>query len=901
MTQRFTELVELARARDESFAEISRDECLEAARSFAQVRRGEMRARHEAGESGENVVRGLSEIADEFLAGVFEFATYSAGKKKSSLLRRISLCAQGGYGRAQLNPYSDLDIVLIHEGRSDRLINAVNEYVVPFLWDTGYEVGYAVRSVKETIALAKTDTKVFTSYLQCRLVFGGTGPFAKLCLAIRNLKPSDTAKSFAELKLRERDSEDSDGGPSLYAVEPNVKTGDGGLRDYQTALWLLKVAQGVSSLDEATGLDLISPEERLELAEALDLIWRIRTELHFQAGRSENRLTFDLQRRVALAFGYIENESEDVRRFMEDYYSAARKLRRFLRMAARICDYGGASNMLASPRPESKEVTVEDGELYAGLSDPHWFEENPARLMSIFWDCSRQGVILSHPTERRVLENLPLVGEAFQSSALVRRFFIALCNRPYQAGSALRQAAQAGVLPRYIPEFAAVQDIIRYEEFHHFPVDEHTLQAIEALADIEDMEGPIGACLRAALEHISDPYILVVSLLFHDLGKAFGHKHVEEGAELAYTIGKRIGFAEEDIERIVFLVRHHMVMNDIAMYRDTDDLEIVQAFATTMKSEDRLRALFVHSYADMKAVGPNVWNDWKGTLLMKLYLRAEKFLMGRADSPLEAYWTLPKVDEVRAQVDPELADRVESHIRDYGERYFLAFPPDHIAMHMACIQEAESEGFAVRFFKNEALDTTEAVVCTRDHSGVFSQMAGCFASQLIDVERAALFTRPDGLALDCFTTVSASRKKPLTKAQRDSTERVLRSVLMEQKTVAEYLEPSRKRIFALLQPAVPVPTRIAFDNTSSKAYTVLDLEAGDRTGLLYDIACAMTENGVDVSSARIFTDARRVRDSFYITSHGSKIEDNQTLARLEESLRDAIHPRPVTKAEGDRQ
>lgn len=898
MTGRFNELVELARARGEAFSQIPRDECVEAARAFAQEKRGEMRTRHDAGESGENVVRGLSQIADELLAGVFEFATYGAGKKKSNLLRRISLCAQGGYGRAQLNPHSDLDIVLIHEGRNDRLIKSLNEYVVPFLWDTGYDVGYAVRSIKETIALAKGDTKVLTSYLECRLIFGGTGPFARLCLAIRNLTPADMAASFAELKLRERDGGEAGDQRSLYAIEPNVKSGEGGLRDYHTALWLLKVAHGVSSLDEVAGLDLISPEERLELAEALDLMWRVRTELHFQAGKCEDRLTFEFQRSVAKAFGYIENESEDVRRFMEDYYSAARKLRRFLRMAARICHYAGASSMLASPRPESKEMTVEDGELYAGLSDPHWFEENPARLMSIFWECARQGVILSHPTERRVVENLSLVGEAFRSSNLVRRFFIALCNRPYQAGSALRQAAQAGVLPLYIPEFAAVQDIIRYEEFHHYPVDEHTLRAIEALADLPGMDGPIGACLRAALEHISDPYILVVSLLLHDLGKAFGHKHVEEGVELAYTIGARMGLAEEDIERIVFLVRHHMLMNGIAMYRDTDDLEIVQAFATTMKSEDRLRALFLHSYADMKAVGPNVWNDWKGALLMKLYLRAEKFLLGRGESAMPEFWTLPKADEVRARVEPGLARKVENHVRDYGERYFLAFPPDHIAIHMACIQEAEEGSVAVRFFKNEALDTTEVVVCTRDRSGVFAEMAGCFASQLIDVEKAALYTRPDGLALDCFTTVSASRKKPLTKAQRASMERVLRSVLMEHKTVEEYLEPSRKRIFALLQPAVPVPTRIAFDNESSRTHTVLDLESGDRTGLLYDIACAMAGQGVDVSSARIFTDARRVRDSFYITVNDSKIEDKQILAELEEALREAIHPRPAAKAEG---
>lgn len=898
MTATFNDLVRMAEKSEESFLGMSRDECVATARTFMHQARDQIRQRHKADESGGNVVAMLTELADTVVAGVYSFALCHSPKRRS-LQRRVSLCAQGGYGRGQLNPYSDLDIGLIYAGRPSAHLRALSSYFIPFLWDIGYESSFVSRKVSEAVALAKNDTSVFTSYLDCRLLAGNSAPFAKLQLSIRDLRPRDTRSGFAELKLRERSGSLSEEYRDLYTPEPNVKEGAGGLRDYHTALWLLKVAYGVTSLDDAVGQGLLNAEERLELAEALDFLWRIRNELHFNAGRREDRLTFANEQHLAVAFGYADDQSPDTTRFMEDYYGAARRIRRFLRKVARTCDYKDAASLLDTPRPGAVEFAVEDGELYVGLGDSHWFEENPSRLMSVFWECARRSATLAHPTEELIEKNLHLIGDAFQSSDLVRRFFLAICNRPYQAGSAIRQASQTGVLGLYIPEFSAVQDIVRYEDFHHYPVDEHTLRAVEALALIPAMDGPVGECLNSAIEHLSDPYILVLALILHDLGKAGGEEHVEEGVRLVYVIASRMGLVEEDAERVAFLVKHHLLMTHIGIYRDTDDLDIVENFAKTIKSEERLRALLLLSYADMSAVGPNVWNDWKGSLLMKLYLKTESVLLGRSESIAEEFWVEPKARQVRALLSGSHNGDLEDHLRDLGNRYFVAFTPAYIALHMECLDEASRKGLALRCIENKDTNMSDIVICTRDKPGLFSLIAGCFASQLADVNSASLYTRRDGLTLDCFTVVNASNGKPLTNNQIAAVEKVLAKVILKEEEVEKYLDRSRKRLFVLRRSPVPIRTKIAFDNDASRTHTVIDIESSDHTGLLYDVTRAMTSLGLDIASARVVTDARRVRDSFYITLHNAKIEERDLQADIREALMLAIHPRPAVETKGE--
>ena len=893
----FHGLLALAEDDLQAFLEVPREECLKAARDFAEERRAETRVRHDAGESGGNVIHHLSDIADEVLLGVFRFALCHL-KNPTRVLKKVCLCAQGGYGRRQLNPYSDLDIALMYDGRLNKNLKILNEYMVPFLWDLGYEISFVARSVDEAISLAKSDLKVFTGYLHCRLLAGSGETYGRMRLKLERFRPSDRPAGFSDIEQWDRAGSLPDQYQALYELEPNVKDGAGGLRDYHAGLWLTAVHFNALTLDGVASQGLITEDERLKLAQALDLLWRIRNELHFAAGKAEDRLTYRNEQLMAIALGYTDAVERDTSRLMKDYYQAARALRDFRRKVSRACDPSAAKAAPAESSEDNSGFVRANGELSAGLHDVHWFEESPSRLMSVFWESARRELPLCSRTQEFITANLGLAGDTFRSNDLVRRFFLAICSRPQTAGMTFRQMAHTGLLDAYLPEFAAVRDLICYEDFHSFPVDEHTLRAVEALAKIPGMTGPIGGFLKVTLEHSTDPYILVMALLFHDLGKINGEKHSEEGVVIARQICARIGLPEEDTERIAFLVRHHLLMTHNALYRDTDDMDVIEEFSKTMQSEHRLRALMLLSYADMSAVGPNVWTEWKGALLLQLYLKTEKALAGYGESPEEAFWEHPRVDLVRERLPERLRDRVEAHVRDLGDRYFAAFPPDAIAAHIECFDAADEHGFAVRIDANKDTDMSEVVICAEDHRGLFQEVAGCFVSQLVDVQRAALFTRSDGTALDCFTVTSAPRGKALTGRQEAALEGVLAEVLAGKKTVDEHMEESQRRIYALLNPPVPIRTDIRFDNDASRKYTVVDIMTGDRTGLLFDMAHALTERGVDVTSARIVTDARRVRDSFYISAGDEKVEDSELQAEIEEALRGAIRGRPAAETKG---
>lgn len=897
MTASFTDLVAMAQLGDEAFRDIPREVSLEATRAYMRARWNEIRERHNQGESGGNVVRQLADTADTLLRGATVFALHFAGADRS-LLNRLAICALGGYGRGELSPCSDLDVGILAAGRLTPDAEAFSRFLMPYLWDIGFRVGSTFHTVNEAVNLARRDPEVFTTYVQARLIAGDNTVFARLKLRMAELRAKQAPAVLAYMRRREDPATLDADLRDLYCPEPNVKEGVGGLRDYHAGMWMIHLSRGVNTLDDAVGLGLMAPEEHLDLLEGLGFIHRVRNELHFRTGRDQNVLTYDLQKQAAAQFDYGDDPVRAIGRFMKDYYGAARGLRRFLHVAARICDHQLEEDIRHAPEPERGHIAVQDGRLYAGLHDRNWFVEEPSRLMRVFYESVRRGVPLSVQTERQVAKSLAQVGDALQSNDLVRRFFLAICNRPLAAGGAIRQMANCGLLAAYIPEFADVRDVVRYEDFHHYPVDEHTLRAIEALAEIPNMQGSVAQVFERVIQHLGDPYILVLAILFHDLGKASGETHVEDGVRLTRQICARIGLGNEDAERIAFLVEHHLLMNNIAMYRDTDDVDIIRSFAETMKSDERLGKLLLLSYADLHAVGPGVWTEWKGALLLKLFLKTERALLGRSEAIEEEFWTLPKAAEVRAAAPAHLRAEVEGHLRGLGERYFIGFTPGHIARHLECLEQARADGLAVHCGTHEETGTTEVVVCTRDRPGLFSQITGSFASQLVDVRAAALFTRPDGFVVDCFTVIDASRHRPLTAAQAQGFQDVLRAVLIGGEDVQRCVDQSRRRLFALLQPRAPVRTRVLFDNQSSRSHTVIDVETGDRTGLLYDITRALTQAGLDIQSARIVTDARRARDAFYVQKDGAKLEDEAEQTLLREALFAAAEPWAVSEAKG---
>ncbi len=865
------ELNRMAREDITAFRAIPRTVCVAAVREFAQQQRSEIRKHHDAGESGSTTLRHLTEVCDAIVRIVANFAAAHTSSPQQ-IMQQTAICALGGYGRREMSPHSDLDISLVMDNALTSDIETMNAFLLPFFWDIGFKAGYTLHTVREALSLAATDPQVFTTYSQARLVQGDTITFGRLKLLLSDFDDNGRKDILAYVRRREHPELLAEDHRDLYALEPNIKENAGGLRDFHAGLWMIMLMHGAMSLDGLAQGGYITSGEHLDLLEGLDFIWRIRNELHFHTNREEDQLTFALQKHVADAFGY-GNNSQAVARFMEDYYNAACRVRRFLQIAARICDQPSMALLFEEQHSKRSQFTVHQRQLCADPSDKNWFNENPARLMEVIWECAKRAVPLSLITSHWLSSNLHLVNDEFRASDAVRRYFLAICKRPLQAGAALREASKAGLLDAYLPEFGAIRGIMRYEDFHSYPVEEHTLRALEALANLADGSTPLADILYRTLERVREPHLLVLSILLHDLGKAAGEVHIEAGATIAKIICDRIGLELYETEQIVLLVAHHQAMSDIAFYRDTDDLEVVAAFAETIKNDDLLRMLLLLTYADLSAVGPNVYNEWKGALLLKLFLRTERILTGRVMEGFDRSFVEPKINQIREELAGFDEIDLDSYLNSLGERYLLGYSPEQIAGHIKCLATAYRTGLATRCIERDDMGASEFVVCTRDRHGLFAEIAGAFSSQVVNVRNAALFTRDDGWVVDSFLVNNASTGRPLTGNEVDAVTRVLDDVVLRGGDINTYVDKSRKRLFALTRSAAPVRPSVEFDNDASRTDTVIDLVAGDRTGLLFDIARTLSEMGIDFNAAHIVTDVGRARDAFYIRMNNRKLED----------------------------
>lgn len=880
------DLVAMARTDRDAFRRLHRNACLAAVRGHVTRRREEIRAAHDAGESGSTSLRLLTELCDETVRAVFDFALASTANPER-LERQTALCALGGYGRGEMSPCSDLDVSLVFDCPMDSDIEALNTYLLPFFWDLGFKSGYTLHSVADAAGLAASDSQVYTTYSQARLLYGDPTTFGRLKMMLLDMDAGNREEILADVRRRERAESLPEAYRDIYALEPDVKENSGGLRDFHAGLWMIMLSHGVISLDELAAMGHITRLEHLELLNGLDFIWRIRNELHFHTGRAEDKLSFALQKHVARAFGYGESPNA-IARLMEDYYNAACRVRGFLQIAARICEQPSFMRFFDQNPPGQSKFTVYQQQLCVDPSDKNWFAENPPRLMEVIWECSRRAKPLSLATAHWVAGNLNLVNEEFRRNDAVRRYFMAICRNPMQAGLAFREAARTGLLGAYLPEFKAVAGIMRYEDFHSYPVEEHTLRAVEALSRLNDPAVDLSPILMQVYEQVSDPHILVLAVLFHDLGKAYGESHVADSVRIAGDIGHRIGMDAYDLDRISLLVEHHMLMSEIAFYRDTDDLEVISAFARTVKTADILKMLLLLTYADLMAVAPNVWNEWKGALLLKLFLKAQRLLTGRVENTFDASYIQPKVDKVHELAQMARLQDVDGYLEALGERYILGYTPEQIVVHMKCLAEAQMIGLAVRCTRQPDLGASEVVVCTRDRHGLFAEIAGAFSSQLINVRNAALFTREDGWVVDSFLVDNASNGRPLTDNEVEALKRVLMHVVLENGSIREYVDKSRRRLFALAHPAPNVRPLISIDNTASPVDSVIDIVAGDRTGLLYDIAHTLSEMGIDFRAAHIVTDVGRARDAFYVRMNGRKLEEEKLKEWISRRLQDAI-------------
>ena len=848
-----------------------------------------LKAAHLGGASGQQSVQAYASFMDGFLSTIFRLAVEDA-KKDGAVPAPVVLVALGGYGRGELGPLSDLDLMVIYDGEMGPFVQRVTQGLLYTLWDLGLTVGHSVRSLPDCVAMARTDFASRTSMQEARYVVADRRLFQRFRKVLaENVYRKDFGQ-FLETALAERDHRYRKFGGSPYMGEPNVKESAGGLRDLHTAMWLASTKFGARTLRDLLEKGLITQSEERLTDAALTFLWRVRNELHFLSGHKNDVLSRDVQPQIAKRFGYASDEvSLDVERFMRDYYLHARAIHRVSsRLIARCQEtLSRRGTVLRRLRHEALAdgLFVMDERIHLVHSDGRDFRAEPVRLMKVFWHSHRLGLELGVDVERAVEEALDLVDDGFRRSVEVRDLFLDICRSWGRVAQTLRQMHEVGFLGRYLPEWDALTCLVQYDVYHKFTADQHSLIAVENLEALAPGASASSEGIAQVLNEVGRPDLLMLGMLLHDIGKGKGHGHVAKGIPLAEELTARIGLEGEAVGAVVFLVAQHVALSHIAQRRDVNDPKTVEALAALCGTPERLRMLYLLTFADMRAVGPGVMTGWQAQILWELYSGALGRLTGGKPARLSREDIAQRVlAELR---DPGLKHAVPGHLAMVSERYLTTTPPARIAAHMRLIERLEEEPVATELFHHRDLGSSDLVIVTRDVPGLFSLIAGSLAANGINILSAQIHTRADGMAIDTFQVNDPFGEAVTEEARWRRTLEALRRVLSGEQTV-DMLLASRRGGRPAEEP-VPGPAKVSVDNHLSDTHTVVEVKCPDRVGLLYLITRTLAQSGLSIASARIATDIDHAFDTFYVVDrHGRRIEDPTEMTLVRAALEDAL-------------
>ncbi|PYM58044.1 MAG: [protein-PII] uridylyltransferase [Candidatus Rokuibacteriota bacterium] len=848
-----------------------------------------LKAAHLGGASGQQSVQAHAAFMDGFLSTLFRLAVDDA-KREGIAPAPLVLVALGGYGRGELGPLSDLDLMLIYDGVMEPFIQRATQGLLYTLWDLGLTVGHSVRSLPDCVAMATTDFSSRTSMQEARYLVGDRRLFQRFRKVLSaNVYRKDFGQ-FLETALAERDQRYRKFGGSPYMGEPNVKESAGGLRDLHTAMWLASTKFGARTLRDLFEKGMITEREQRQTDEALTFLWRVRNELHFLSGHKNDVLSRDIQPEIAAHFGYVsDDDSLAVEKFMRDYYLHARVVHRvssqlILRCQETLSRRGTVQRRLRQ-EALADGLYVMDERIHLVHPDGRDLREDPTRLMKIYWHSHRLGFDLGVGAERAVEEALDLVDDRFRRSPEVRDLFLDICRSWGRVAQTLRSMHHLGFLGRYLPEFGALTCLVQYDVYHKFTADQHSLIAVEGLEALAPGASTETQSLAQVLNEVEHPDLLMLGMLLHDIGKGKGHGHVAKGIPLAEELTARLGLAGEAAGAVVFLVAKHVALSHVAQRRDVNDPKTVETLAEMCGTPERLRMLYLLTFADMRAVGPGVMTGWQAQVLWELYAGAMRRLTGGRLEPLTREEASQRV--AAELTDPSLRRAVPGHLAMVSERYLATTAPARMAAHMRLIERLEEDPVATELFHHHDLGSSDLVIVTRDVPGLFSLIAGSLAAHGINILSAQIHTRADGIAIDTFQVNDPFGEAVTEEARWRRTLESLRRVVLGEQSI-EALLAARKG--ARSEPAaVPGPPKVSVDNHLSDTHTVVEVKCPDRVGLLYLITVTLSKLGLSIASARIATDIDHAFDTFYVVDRrGRRIEDSDEMARIRAALEEAL-------------
>jgi [protein-PII] uridylyltransferase len=847
----------------------------------------------------------LADAQDALIKCLFDFVrTVVYPAVNPSDAEKIAIVAVGGYGRGTLAPGSDIDLLFLLPYKQTAWGESVIEFLLYSLWDTRLKVGHATRSVEECLRLAKTDNTILTSILEARFICGEQALFDELASRFRKEIVAGGAKAFIADKLGERDLRHKKAGESRYLVEPDVKDGKGGLRDLHTLFWIAKFIFATNSPNELADKGAFTREELRVFQKCEDFLWAVRCHLHFLSGRSDDRLSFDRQSDLAERLGYKAHGGlKHVERFMKHYFLVAKEVGDLTRIfcasleAREMKDtpilsriWGRLSSGRSRHLEGTRDFRLEGGRIT--ISNAKVFEHDPVNLIRLFALAGQNDVEIHPDALKQVRKSLSLITRDVCNDAEANRLFLHMLTEDNDPETTLRRMNEAGVLGRFIPDFGKIVAMMQFNMYHHYTVDEHLIRAVGILREIERgalaSEHPLATRLFPTL---ASRRVLYIAVLLHDIAKGRAKHHSIAGEAVARELCPRLGLDSGETDMVAWLVRHHLLMSETSQMRDLNDFKTVLDFAKIVQSPERLKLLVILTVVDIRAVGPGVWNGWKGQLLRTLYLEAEPVLSG-------GHTGVPhkeRVAEAQSAFFAKFPDWDGEGRKAYAARhydaYWLNVETEKLVAHEALMRRAAEHGQAVatEVSTDEFTAITELTIYAPDHPRLLALITGACAAAGANIVGAQIFTTSDGMALD---TILIQREFEDSDDERRRAERVagiIKKALAGGLRLKDMMAQQNRGQSRLK--AFTVPPHVVIDNESSNKTTVIEVNGLDRIGLLHDLTEALYRLNLNIASAHIATFGEKAVDVFYVTDlTGAKITDGARQARIKRQLIDILSP-----------
>jgi [protein-PII] uridylyltransferase len=895
-------------------------------RNFLKVETHRLKMLHRAGADGREICRARSAIIDLVLRSILAGVRAASSQSAQTQPPVLTLVAIGGYGRAELNPHSDIDIMFLHEsdmvsdGKARPALAELVDGTLYTLWDLGLKIGHSVRSIDDCVRVANADMQSKTALIEARRITGDETLFDRFSRTLVAKCVIDHENEYIHMRLEDQAARRSKYGNSAFMQEPNIKNGCGGLRDYQNLLWMAYFKYRTRTLAELEQREMINASERKQLDRAYGFLLRLRNELHYYLNRPSDVLGRSLQPSIAANLGWHDRSpGKRLEEFMREFYGHTRNIDFITRSVEqrlalfpppkRLLSF--ARNFFGSHSKKERETVVDglkftDGEIRAASSAV--FRDNPKRLMRVFLHMQQKGLKLHPATAQLIRNQLSLVNNSFRCDPHVRATFLEILNQRGGVAPVLRSMHEVGLLGKFVPEFGRLTCLVQLEFYHQYTADEHTLMCIEKLDQVWFAKTPPFSAYADVTKEVENAYLLYLALLLHDSGKAFRTGHHEEiGGDVAQRVAHRLDLDGAKTHTLRLIVENHLAMAQISQRRDLDDKTVIQNFARQIQTTENLVLLTLHTFADSMATSDQLWNGFKDAVLWQLYRQARQVLTGGTEFQMaEARQRELLVEEVQRMAPPTFDPaEIQAHFNNLPPRYCQINDAKDILGDVAQVHrfiqlqlsDAEVNALVpiITWHNERDRGYTTVKLCTWDRERFFTHITGCLTAAGLNILGAEILTRLDGIILDTFFVTDARTGQLANREEREKFEILVQKVLtgapLDLLALIAKVRPA-SAIYKSLD-GERIPTTIELDNATSDTRTIADLQAEDRVGLLYDVSRGLAELNVNIYLAKILTEKGAAIDTFYIAErNGAKVLDPERQKAIKQRLRQAVQHGP---------